>query len=83
MTAGQKYVRKHERTILVALVEKAKEGSLPHAKFALEYAELMPEDEATKEEDELPGPSLAEMLLSKLAVLEEQPGEEAGAPETV
>lgn len=55
------------------LIEKALEGSHQHAKFLFDFAFA----EAAKgkdDEDELPGPSLAEILLERLREFEEEAG---------
>ncbi|HLH09178.1 MAG TPA: hypothetical protein VKW78_18215 [Terriglobales bacterium] len=51
--------------ILDKMVEKAKEGSLQHAKFLFDWAKLEPSfpDEQTAD---CSGPSLAKMLLDRL-----------------
>ena len=59
-----------------ALIEQAKKGSSQHAKFLFDLAFPPAPKAAAKDgdEDELPGPSLAETLLARLDhLLEEDP----------
>ena len=76
LTKGQQHVRSRELEIAQALTNCAiQSGSYQLAKFLFEYAELMPEKRArSEEEEELPGPSLAEMVLAKLRDMEESGG---------
>ena len=61
-----------------ALIDKAIEGSYQHAKFLFDFA-FPPAPKGSDEEEELPGPSLAEILLASLAELEEEPASESSA----
>ena len=58
--------------ITEALIKKAMEGSQQHAKFLFDFAfDAAPKD--ADDEDDLGGPSLAEILLERLRQLEEEP----------
>ena len=67
--------------IVEKVIEKAKDGSVPHAKFLMDWADVKPEKanakrekvaEKTPEETESGKPSLAESLLKALReILEE------------
>lgn len=67
----QELVAKNALEITQALIEKALEGSYQHAKFLFDMA-FSAAQKAAKGEDELPGPSLAEILLERLRELEEE-----------
>jgi hypothetical protein len=68
--------------IVGALTEQAKQGSCTHAKFLYEFA-FTTDAKCASEEEELPGPSLAEILIEKLnEVLQEpEPADEALEPD--
>ena len=68
----QKLVIENALEITQKLIDKAMEGSQQHAKFLFDFA--FADARSTKEEDDdLPGPSLAEILLERLRQLEESP----------
>jgi hypothetical protein len=54
-----------------ALIAQAKSGSCPHAKFLFDFADAIPE-KPKDDDDDLPGPSLAEILLERLQIVEEE-----------
>lgn len=58
--------------IVDALIGQAKSGSCPHAKFLFDLVEAIPAREKKEKDDDLPGPSLAEMLLERLQLVEGQ-----------
>lgn len=65
--------------IVAKCVEQAEEGSLPHAKFLMEWAQLESpevveyiEEEVTQENDVENEPSLAEMFMKTLAEMKEE-----------
>lgn len=64
-------VLEHAPEITQALIDQAIEGSCQHAKFLFDFA-FPPEPKRQDEEEELPGPSLAEILLARLEELGEE-----------
>ncbi len=59
--------------IIDALIAKSKEGSYQHAKFLFDLLETTPKRAADKDgDDDLPGPSLAEMLIERLQLVDPQ-----------
>ena len=60
--------------ILDSLITKATEGSYQHAKFLFDLLEPAASKRAAKDDDvdDLPGPSLAEMLIERLQLVETQ-----------
>ena len=54
--------------IVDALIKQAKGGSYQHAKFLFEFVQA--EAPREKEDDDLPGPSLAEILLERLQLID-------------
>lgn len=71
-------VVEHAPEITQALIDKAIDGSYQHAKFLFDFA-FPPAPKRSDEEEDLPGPSLAEILLASLAELEEDPTAESSA----
>lgn len=67
--------------IIDALIAQATKGSCAHAKFLFDLLETAPAKHKD-DEDDLPGPSLAQILLERLQLLEEEsasPVTESGA----
>ncbi len=56
--------------IIQALIAEAKRGSCPHAKFLFDFAEAIPPREKKDKDEERHGPSLAEVLLERLDLME-------------
>lgn len=69
---GQQRVLDAYPEIIDALVAEAKEGSCQHAKFLFDLVQAAPEKKRDQEDDDNPGPSLAEILLERLQTLEEE-----------
>ena len=55
--------------IVDALIAKAAEGSYQHAKFLFDFANTAPVRQKD-DEDDIPGPSLAEILIERLKIIE-------------
>jgi hypothetical protein len=72
----QKILEAHPE-IIDALIEQAKKGSYQHAKFLFDLVDTTPAKQA--EEESLPGPSLAEILLERLQIIEAENAAEAGS----
>jgi hypothetical protein len=65
----------HLPAITQALIDEAEGGSCPHAKFLFDVVNAIPTKAKVDDDDDIPGPSLAEILLERLQELqEEQPG---------
>jgi hypothetical protein len=64
--------------IMDALIEQAGKGSCQHAKFLFDFAFAAAAQLSEPEEEDLAGPSLAEILLERLdALMKEAPPDEA------
>ncbi|MGH9523535.1 MAG: hypothetical protein ACRD3E_13495 [Terriglobales bacterium] len=71
----QQMVVENAPEITAALIKKALEGSQQHAKYLFDFAfEAAPKQ--ADDDDDIPGPSLAEILLERLRQLEETEPEE-------
>ena len=66
--------------IIDALIAQAKKGSYQHAKFLFDLVDTAPAKQA--EEESLPGPSLAEILLERLQIIEAEDAAERTGPES-
>jgi hypothetical protein len=62
----------HLPAITQAMIDQAKDGSCQHAKFLFDLVNAIPAKATDDDDDDIPGPSLAEILLERLAALEEE-----------
>ena len=75
---GEQLVIEAYPDILDALIAKAKEGSYQHAKLLFDLVDAAP-SKPKDDADDLPGPSLAEILIERLQLMEEEePGSGLG-----
>ncbi len=81
LRACREGVLKAAPDITDALIAKAREGSYQHAKFLFDLVTAAlpkPKDE----DDDLPGPSLAEILLERLQLLDPEESASGNTPES-
>lgn len=77
----QKILQAHPK-IVDALIEQARKGSYQHAKFLFDLVDAVPT--RPKDDDgEVPGPSLAEIVMERLQLVDPQSPNEGASPERV
>ena len=76
MKACRQNVIEHLPAITKAMIVQAEDGSCQHAKFLFDFVNVNPTTAKDADEDDIPGPSLAEILLERLTALgeDEDPG---------
>jgi hypothetical protein len=69
--SGQEKVLAAAPEIFDALIAQAIKGSYQHAKFLFDLLDFAPDESLA--EDDIPGPSLAEILLDRLQLMQTDP----------